>query len=106
MEQNIEKKRRKKRGEGEYQLYLSGGKLSYKKAILAKCYECMNRYVDGLCDCGIRTCPLYPFMPYNPGRRKGRKISDERKQELINHINTVRQKIVGSGGKNEDNNYT
>lgn len=37
---------------------------SRKQAMLAKCHECMGKYVDGKQDCQIRQCPLYQWMPY------------------------------------------
>ena len=44
--------------------HLHGKKLTRSQAIFAKCSDCMNDYVDGRNDCGITTCPLYPWMPY------------------------------------------
>lgn len=44
--------------------WFDGGKLTFKQAILAKCFDCCGGYVDGLDDCGVKGCPLYPFMPY------------------------------------------
>lgn len=41
-----------------------GGRLTQRQAILAKCADCMNNYVDGREDCRITACPLYPWMPY------------------------------------------
>jgi len=41
-----------------------GRRLTYKAAVLAKCADCMNEYVDGLADCRMPACPLYPFQPY------------------------------------------
>ena len=41
-----------------------GKKLTYKQAVLAKCYECMCGFVDGRLDCRIPDCPLHPYMPY------------------------------------------
>lgn len=54
----------KARGSKELKKYLEGGKLTFKQAILAACYFCMNGYVDGKVDCEIEGCPLYPIMPY------------------------------------------
>ena len=51
-------------GRKESLKYQKGEKLSYKEAALAKCYECMNQYIDGKIDCKIRRCSLYPIMPY------------------------------------------
>ena len=60
-------KRNGKRAKGKQELikYLEGGKLTYKQAVLAKCYECTGYCIDGRIDCGISDCPLYPFMPHN-----------------------------------------
>jgi hypothetical protein len=44
--------------------YRTGIVLTRRQAIIAKCADCMNNYVDGRNDCGVRTCPLYPWMPY------------------------------------------
>lgn len=52
------------RGRMELRKCLKGGKLTYKQAILAKCYDCMGYYIDGKTSCEIPECPLYPVMPY------------------------------------------
>lgn len=52
--------------------YLKSGVLTQREAILAKCGDCMGYYIDGRHDCGIRTCPLYPYMPY----RNRKEVSD------------------------------
>jgi len=44
--------------------YLSGQPLTRRQAMLAKCCECMGYYDDGLEDCEMPDCPLYPWMPY------------------------------------------
>lgn len=54
----------RKRGKAELGKHLQGKKIAPRGAMRAKCYECMGFYVDGAVDCGIPTCPLYPFMPY------------------------------------------
>ena len=54
----------KARGGKELRKRLGGGKLTQRQMILAKCYECMNGYVDGKVTCGIPECPLCPLMPY------------------------------------------
>jgi len=50
---------------------LQGAKLTYRGAILAKCFECCGGYADGRYDCGSSECPLIPFMPYRWKRPKG-----------------------------------
>ena len=52
------------KGRKEYLKHKSGGRLTPKQAILARCYDCMGYYIDGRMDCQIPECPLYPFMPY------------------------------------------
>lgn len=44
--------------------YLSSGQISRSEAMAAKCCECMAYYADGMTDCEVYTCPLYPWMPY------------------------------------------
>lgn len=63
---NIEtiQKSPRRTGKNELLAFMAGKKLSYKKAVNAKCFECMGGYVDGAFDCGVKTCPLRPFMPY------------------------------------------
>ena len=52
-------------------------KLTPKRAIQAKCAECMSNYEDGRQDCMMKDCPLYPWMPYN--LLKGKKPVGERR---------------------------
>jgi len=44
--------------------FLSGQKQTPLASIRAKCYDCMCYYQDGKVDCGMKDCPLYPYMPY------------------------------------------
>lgn len=39
-----------------------------RQRLLAKCFECMGGYKDGMVDCRIPDCALYPNMPYRAGR--------------------------------------
>ena len=52
------------RGQLELQKFQDGKRITYKEAVLAKCYDCCEGYVDGRVDCGCPSCPLYHFMPY------------------------------------------
>jgi hypothetical protein len=74
---NIEQTRRcgKFQGRKELLQHLEGKRLSYKKACLAKCFECMGGYADGAYDCRIEQCPLYPRMPYR-GKTNGLCLPD------------------------------
>jgi hypothetical protein len=68
------------KGRSELLKYLDGERLTYKLAVNAKCYECMGYCIDGLIDCTLTDCPLYPFMPYNPNRiKRNRKNRVEQK---------------------------
>ena len=55
-------------GRSELQRHLREERLTIGEAIKAKCYDCMGYFTDGLKDCEIPDCSLYPFMPY---RKKG-----------------------------------
>lgn len=48
--------------------FINGKNLTYKQAVLAKCFECCNGYIDTRQDCQIADCPLYGFMPYKAER--------------------------------------
>lgn len=88
IEQTIEnvKKWELRRGKKEYLQHLEGGKLlSYKQAVVAKCYECNCGFPDGTTDCKMPTCPLYGFMPFREGgpiKRTTRTMSDEHKAKM------------------------
>ena len=55
---------KKAQGAKEMKKHEVGLRLTHRQAILAKCYECTNGYLDGKDDCSIPNCPLYPMMPY------------------------------------------
>ncbi|MBP7232488.1 MAG: hypothetical protein KBA28_11225 [Syntrophaceae bacterium] len=61
------------RGQRELLKHLSGERLTLKQAVHAHCYECMGFFADGKIDCGMKHCPLHPFMAYNQNREKGTK---------------------------------
>lgn len=66
--QDIEKSMLAK-GKKELLKHMDGVRLTQKEAIMAKCFECSNGYIDGKEDCQLPDCPLYAFMPYNPNRQ-------------------------------------
>jgi hypothetical protein len=51
------------KGRRELADYRAGKKLSRAKAMKAKCYEC-NGGDEGRHDCGVDTCPMYPYRLY------------------------------------------
>ncbi len=65
-------------GRTQYLRYLRGEKLTYREALLAKCYDCDGGHSDGRYDCEVLSCPLRMFMPYkdkfSPHSRKGGKL--------------------------------
>ncbi len=65
-------------GRSEFCGYLRGKNITRGQAVRAKCYDCMWFYGDGLVDCKIKRCPLYPFMPYRDDNKmdKGLKPPD------------------------------
>ena len=58
---------KKVKGAKEFKMLSNGCKLTRKGAMLAKCYECMGYYKDGVEDCQMPTCPLYAYNPYGHG---------------------------------------
>jgi hypothetical protein len=82
-------KRYGKEAKGRKELieHLTGKMLTPRKAILSKCYECMNAYADGKVDCNIPDCSLYPFMPYRKGEKLVlRKMSEEQKEKIGHNL--------------------
>ena len=51
-------------GNKELEKHRSGKRLTQRKAIHAKCADCMGYYIDGRVDCLCNGCPLYQWMPY------------------------------------------
>jgi len=68
--------------------HMEGKRLSFKQAILAKCFECMNGFIDGKQDCGIHDCPLYPWMPFSS--RKALKKAVEVTPEMLQRLKDAR----------------
>jgi hypothetical protein len=66
---DINKYGKKAKGRSELLQYLNGNKITRDQAIKAACYQCTNYYIDGLIDCEMDHCSLYPYFPY-----KGRKV--------------------------------
>ena len=50
--------------------HLAGKDLSPGQAIKAKCADCMGNYSDGRLSCETPECPLWPWMPYNPHKKR------------------------------------
>ncbi len=54
----------KSSGQRHYLAYLEGADIGRSAAMTAKCFECCGGYIDGRVDCGVKSCPIYPWMPY------------------------------------------
>jgi len=72
---NIRKHGKAAKGQKELLKHLSEGRLTFKQAIYAKCYDCVNYFSDGKQDCTIPACPLYPFMAYANREKRAAKKS-------------------------------
>ena len=57
-------------GKNEYMKFLKGNHLCASAAIKAKCFDCCGYYEDGKVDCGIKDCPLYPWMPFGTAKKQ------------------------------------
>jgi hypothetical protein len=72
------------RGRKEYIIYLNGGSLSARQAIIGKCFDCCGGYPDGTMDCYVEDCVLHDFMPYREGGRiirRGKNKTEENEDE-------------------------
>jgi len=66
--------------------------LPIKKAVAAKCADCMGKYIDSPQDCGIKTCSLYPYHPYNPNKPKSNRSKRPANPAAIEALKLARQK--------------
>ena len=76
------KKDRNSVGKTQYQRLLNDEELTYREAIMAKCYDCDGGHTGGLYDCEVVSCPLHIYMPYfnklSPySKKKKRGVSHE-----------------------------
>lgn len=70
------------KGRKEYLRFTKGQRLTRQETIAAKCYECMAFYVDGIYDCEISDCPLYPYNPVRPRHKQTLKM-DSKAPEIL-----------------------
>jgi len=59
-------------GSTDLKRHLAGEDLTPLEAIKAKCADCTGNYADGRECCELKECPLFPFHPYNPSKRRSR----------------------------------
>lgn len=74
--------------------FMEGKPITMKQAVLAKCAECSNGFIDGKMDCGMGgICPLYQFMPYAEKKEtKIKKLKKEMSTEQIAKMQAGRKK--------------
>lgn len=89
------------KGYVEYKKFSEKKKLTRKEAMLAQCFVC-NSLGEDADDCHGEDCPLYPWMPYNPNRRKGvaPKLTEEGKKRRAEGLERARKV---KGGSKPDN---
>jgi len=74
---------KKAQGKGDLIKFLQGTKITPRRALKAKCYECMGGYADGKVDCGVYDCPLHPFMPYRNNNGRSELLSSKGIDEKV-----------------------
>jgi len=57
------------KGKNILKKYYAGEKLTPREMVISKCADCMAYHADGLCDCEVYWCSLYPLMPYGLKRK-------------------------------------
>ena len=83
-------------GQKHWQNHKKGKRLGVDEAALAKCYDCMGAYADGVMDCKTSDCPLYPWMPY-------RDIISEKNSSFTLCVKKKPLPIKGFKNPNEQN---
>lgn len=74
-------------GRTEMVRHLKGERNCASAAIKAKCFDCCAYYEDGKVDCGVKGCPLYPWMPY----RKEKAPKAERTEAQIRAVEAMQK---------------
>lgn len=76
--ESIKKHGESAQGRKELLSYLKGKPLTVNQAVLARCYDCMSYYADGVGDCKAPDCPLYEYMPYRTLSRKSSRTAKKK----------------------------
>jgi len=69
--------------------FFEGKRLTMGQTLYAMCYQCMGGYDEKKEDCGIHTCPLHPYMPFN--RKKLNRIPNRSATHLNGGKNRSKQ---------------
>ncbi|MEW6116972.1 MAG: hypothetical protein AB1553_08735 [Nitrospirota bacterium] len=89
--ESIKKHGESAQGRKELLRYLKGKTLTVHQAVLARCYDCMSYYADGVADCKSLDCPLYEYMPYRALTRKKVRCASKKP------VNNAMQKKSSNG---------
>ena len=85
------------KGKKELLKHMKSKELTYKEAVLAKCYECNCGWADGTADCKVPDCPLYGFMSYRykPVVRAKRGTEEQRAaaRERLRHMGQAKKPL-------------
>lgn len=90
-------------GKNELIKHYRGKRLTLSQAIKAYCYDCSGYYDGGAGDCGVPTCPLYPYAPYSNVKAPKELLSDKSKakprtrtkKRKTEHLNTLLPGVEG-----------
>ena len=82
-------------GRTELIRHLKGERNCASAAIKAKCFDCCAYYEDGKVDCGVKDCPLYPWMPYRTEKGPKKEMTEAQKSALAAARKTRRIKHTG-----------
>jgi hypothetical protein len=82
-------------GRTEMLRHLKGERNCASAAIKAKCFDCCGYYEDGKVDCGVKGCPLYPWMPYRKEKAPKKELTESQKRALETLKKSKRIKHTG-----------
>lgn len=98
--ENIRKYGKRAKGGKELVGHIDGSMdLTPRQAMIAKCYDCMGYFADGMVDCKVKMCPLYAYMPYNeegPKKKSRKPMSDEQRKAVAKRLGRARRKMAGT----------
>ena len=95
-------------GKNEYLRYLKGERISMGQAVKAKCFDCCAYYEDGKVDCGVKDCPLYPWMPFGKAKKErpkkeqtdAQKAATEKLKNRKRMNHTSKESLVAGAPRN------
>jgi hypothetical protein len=83
------------RGKRELLKHMAGKDLTYKEAVIAKCFDCMCGYTDGRQDCKVEDCPLYGFMPFRENKPvRAKRGTEEQRLAAGERLRAMRESKI------------